>query len=66
MDFNTFLRKELEKRGLSQQELADMAGISRTAVWNVVQNKNSVRLTTALRIIDVLGLSTSVFNNIER
>ena len=52
------MRKWREKRGLSQRELANRAGISQAAICSLEIGKNSGgNLSTIEILADVLGLS---------
>ncbi len=50
------LRKIRELRGVSQEELADTAGIDRTTPGNIENCRNSTSLDTISRIADALGV----------
>jgi HTH-type transcriptional regulator/antitoxin HipB len=45
-----------KQSGLSQQELAKLAGIGKTAVFDIEQGKETVQLNTLLKILDVLNI----------
>lgn len=51
-----FLRK---KAGLSQEDLAQMAGISRTAVQGIEGGKESIQIDTLLKVCHVLNIRLS-------
>jgi len=42
--------------GLSQQELAQLAGVGKTAVFDVEKAKKTIQLNTLLRILDALNI----------
>lgn len=42
--------------GLSQQELAQLSGVGKTAVFDVEKGKETVQLNTLLKIFDVLNI----------
>lgn len=46
--------------GLSQQGLARLAGIGKTAVFDIEKGKETVRLNTLLKIFDVLNIQTKL------
>lgn len=48
-----FCRK---KSGLSQGELAQIAGIGKTVVFDIEHGKKSVRLDTLLKVFNVLNI----------
>jgi y4mF family transcriptional regulator len=44
------------KSGLSQKQLADLAGVGKTAVFDIEKGKESVRLNTLVKILEVLNI----------
>lgn len=48
-----FYRKQ---SGLSQLELAKLAGIGKTAVFDIEKGKETVQLNTLLKILEVLNI----------
>lgn len=52
-----FCRKQ---SGLSQQTLAKIAGVGKTVVFDIEQGKETVRLNTLLKILDVLNIHLSL------
>lgn len=49
-----------EARGLTQKQLADAAGIGKTAVFDLEHGNEGVRLRTLLAVFGILDLSLSV------
>lgn len=49
-----------EARGLSQKQLADLAGIGKTAMFDLEHGNPGVRLNTLTAVLDVLGLSLTL------
>ena len=45
-----------KQSGLSQQELANLAGVGKTVVFDIEKGKETVRLNTLLKILDVLNI----------
>tara|TARA_Y100000588_G_scaffold262239_1_gene276853 strand:- start:403 stop:630 length:228 start_codon:yes stop_codon:yes gene_type:complete len=45
-----------KQSGLSQQELARLAGVGKTVIYDIEKGKESVRLSTLLKILDVLNI----------
>lgn len=45
-----------KQSGLSQQELARLAGVGKTVIYDIEKGKESVRLNTLLKILDVLNI----------
>ncbi|MND00384.1 antitoxin HipB [compost metagenome] len=48
-----FYRKQ---SGLSQQELARLAGVGKTVVFDIEKGKETVQLNTLLKILDILNI----------
>ena len=45
-----------KQSGLSQQELAKLAGVGKTVVFDIEKGKETVQLKTLLRVLDVLNI----------
>lgn len=54
------LKAARTKARLSQEGLAELAGISRRPIYLLENGKGSIRVDTLLKILDVLGLTLSV------
>ncbi len=46
-----------KQSGLSQKELALYAGVGKTAVFDIEKGKETVRLSTLLKVIHVLNIN---------
>ncbi|MFA4904577.1 MAG: type II toxin-antitoxin system Y4mF family antitoxin [Desulfobaccales bacterium] len=55
-EFSTFLKSARKKSGLSQAELARLAGIGKTAVFDLEHGKATVQLDTLLKVLRVLNI----------
>jgi len=53
------LRKAREKSGITQEELADRAGLHRTYISLLERDKKSPTLTVLFRVCRSLGISAS-------
>lgn len=51
------IRTAREARGLSQKQLADLAGIGKTAMFDLEHGNPGVRLNTLMAVLVVLGMS---------
>jgi len=51
------IRFHRKKAGLTQKQLAMLAGIGKTAVFDIEQGKGSVRLNTLLAVAAVLNIT---------
>lgn len=45
-----------KQSGLSQQELARLAGVGKTVIFDIEKGKETVRLKTLLKVLDVLNI----------
>lgn len=50
------IRFHRKKAGLSQQELAKIAGLGKTVIFDIEKGKLSVRFDTLLKVMKVLNL----------
>jgi addiction module HigA family antidote len=60
-----FLAQHLEARGLSQMELAEMAGLSLKLVSGIISGSRAISARTAVRLERVLGVETSVWHLLQ-
>lgn len=50
------IRDARKKSGLTQQQLARLAGVGKTVVFDIEKGKETVQLNTLLKILDVLNI----------
>jgi len=55
-----------KQSGLSQQELAKLAGVGKTVVYDIEKGKETVKLKTLLRILDVLNIQVELKTPFEQ
>jgi y4mF family transcriptional regulator len=57
------------KSGLNQKQLADLAGVGKTVIFDIEKGKASIRLTTLLNIFEVLNIKikfdSPIMNSME-
>ena len=53
------VREHRKRSGLSQAELAKLAGVGKTVVFDIEHGKESVQFDTLLKILRVLNISLS-------
>jgi y4mF family transcriptional regulator len=56
----TVIRNHRKSAGLSQLRLAEMAGIGKTAVFNVEKGKETIQLDTLRKILKVLNIKVQL------
>lgn len=49
-----------KRSGLSRVQLALLAGVGKTAIYDIEHGKLSIRLTTLLKVLHVLNISLSL------
>jgi y4mF family transcriptional regulator len=49
-----------KKSGLSQKELADLAGVGKTVIFDIEKGKDTIQLNTLLKILNVLNISITI------
>ena len=49
-----------KKSGLSQEQLAKLAGVGKTAVFDVEHGKMTIQMDTLLRILDALNIEAQL------
>jgi y4mF family transcriptional regulator len=51
-----------KKSGLTQKQLADIAGVGKTAVFDIEKGKETVRLNTLLKILSALNIKLNLYS----
>ena len=67
-DFNIglFIRTNRKAAGLTQHELADLAGIGKTTVFDIERNKESVRWDSLKAILRVLNIEVKFISPLKK
>lgn len=69
MNFTSEIAKTIKTNrkvaGLSRIALADLAGVGKTAVYDIENGKKTVRLSTVLAILDVLNIKLTIESPVE-
>lgn len=55
-DLGLFIKEHRKQAGLTQLELADMAGVGKTTVFDIEKNKETVRWNNLLAVLKVLNI----------
>ena len=50
------VRSHRKKSGLTQKELSQLAGVGKTAVFDIEKGKPSIRFNTLLKVLDTLNI----------
>ena len=56
-DIAAIVRTHRKKAGLSQEALAKMAGVGKSAVFDIEKGKESVQLDTLRKVLEVLNIT---------
>ncbi len=56
----TFIRKHRKIAGLSQLQLAELAGVGKTVIYDIEKGKETIRLDTLRKILLVLNISVNL------
>lgn len=56
-NLGSIVRFHRKKSGLTQLQLADLAGVGKTVVFDLEKGKESVRMNTFAKILTVLNIS---------
>ncbi len=54
------IQKELDKKGLTQQNLADALGISKQVMNKIIKGSKAINVNELAKIASVLGTSTDI------
>jgi len=56
LDLGAFIKDHRKIAGLTQLQLADLAGIGKTTVFDIEKNKETVRFNNLLAVLQVLNI----------
>ena len=59
-DIGEIVRFHRSKSGLSQSELARISGVGKTVVFDIEKGKQTIRLSTLIKILDTLNIKISL------
>jgi len=60
----TIIRKHRKTAGLSQLQLAELAGIGKTVVFDIEKGKETIQLNTLRKILKVLNINVQLTSQI--
>ena len=55
-DLGALVKDHLKKAGLTQLELANLAGVGKTTVFDIEKNKETVRWNNLMAVLQVLNI----------
>lgn len=55
-EIGDIVRYHRKRSGLTQAELAKLAGVGKTAIFDIERGKESVQLNTLIKALDVLNI----------
>jgi ribosome-binding protein aMBF1 (putative translation factor) len=58
-DFNKIIKFHRQIAGLSQVELARLAGVGKTVVYDIEKGKETTRMLTLQKVLDALNIKLS-------
>ena len=58
----TFIRKHRKASGLSQLQLAEMAGVGKTSIFDLEKGKETIQLDTLRKILNVLNIKVQLIS----
>lgn len=56
MDISEIIKIHRKKSGLTQKELADLAGVGKTVIFDLEKGKQTVRLDTLMKVLRILNI----------
>ena len=54
------IRETRKAQGITQEEMADFAGLQRTGIVRIESGKTDLRVSTLLKICQILGLKLNI------
>ncbi|MBD0725106.1 transcriptional regulator [Flavobacterium sp. L1I52] len=65
-DLGAFIKEHRKKAGLTQIELANLAGVGKTTVFDIEKNKETVRWNNLLAVLKVLNIKIEFKSSINK
>lgn len=59
-EFGAIVQFHRKQAGLSRIDLADIAGVGKTVIYDIENGKDTIRLNTMLKVLNALNISVSV------
>ncbi len=58
--FGEIIKYHRNKSGLSQKELADLAGVGKTVIFDIEKGKATVQMDTLIKVLRVLNITLTL------
>jgi len=65
-DLGIFIKEHRKQAGLTQLELANLAGVGKTTVSDIEKNKETVRWNNILAVLKVLNIEVQFISPIHK
>jgi HTH-type transcriptional regulator / antitoxin HipB len=65
-ELGNLIRENRKNAGLSQIELAQLAGIGKTSVFDIEKGKESVKLKTLIAVLKVLNIEVIIKSPLDK
>lgn len=65
-DLGLFIKEHRKQAGLTQLELATLAGVGKTTVFDIEKNKETVRWNNILAVLKVLNIKVKFTSPIHK
>ena len=59
-EFGAIVRFHRKEAGLSRIDLANIAGLGKTVIYDIENGKDTIRLNTMLKVLNSLNISVSI------
>ena len=60
LEIGPIVRYHRRQAGLSRTDLADIAGVGKTVIYDIENGKTTIRLNTLLKVMDALNIAISL------
>ena len=64
-ELSKVIKTHRKKCGLTQKELADIAGVGKTVIFDMEHGKETVRLDTVLKVLNALNIKVEFKSPME-
>ncbi len=59
-DLPKIIKEHRKKAGLTQKQLADLAGLGKTVIFDIEKGKESVQFNSLLKVLKVLNIKLKI------